>query len=223
MDSGEERAGVSLYETLGVDEGADIAEIRKAYKRKAQKLHPDKNPDPEAHIAMQAVEEAWRVLSDPVKKARYDRGQEPISDEKMLEQARQLVEAVFDQITSNSRWEIIPDLFDIVRQAINDSIAKGGQEARRAQSAAKKAARLRKRLKFKGKTGDDFLARHLDQVYIQRLNTERAIRTQIAVHELALDLLQNYEDTGHFTPEDGPMRITFFGTNTIINTGSSTT
>jgi len=66
------------YETLGVTASASTAEIRKAYLRRARALHPDRHlgrPEKEARRAEQAMQQvniAWDVLSDPKKKAAYD-------------------------------------------------------------------------------------------------------------------------------------------------------
>jgi molecular chaperone DnaJ len=62
------------YQVLGIDRNADEAEIRKAYKRRALKYHPDRNPgDPKAQDRMKEINEAYAVLVDPVKRQRYDR------------------------------------------------------------------------------------------------------------------------------------------------------
>jgi molecular chaperone DnaJ len=62
------------YEILGVDRAADVASIKKAYRRAALKFHPDKNPgDPQAEQQFKEAAEAYSVLSDPGKRQLYDR------------------------------------------------------------------------------------------------------------------------------------------------------
>ncbi|WP_430613687.1 molecular chaperone DnaJ [Flavobacterium sp. JP2137] len=61
------------YEILGIDRSADAAAIKKAYRKKAIDYHPDKNQgDAEAEEKFKLAAEAYEVLSDPDKKARYD-------------------------------------------------------------------------------------------------------------------------------------------------------
>ena len=63
-----------FYEILGVTKSADAAEIKKAYRKKAIEFHPDKNPgNKEAEENFKKAAEAYEVLSDPQKKAQYDR------------------------------------------------------------------------------------------------------------------------------------------------------
>ena len=61
------------YEVLGISRGASEDDIKKAYKKLARKYHPDLNPgDKEAEEKFKEVNEAYEVLSDADKKARYD-------------------------------------------------------------------------------------------------------------------------------------------------------
>ena len=62
-----------FYEILGITKSADAAEIKKAYRKKAIEFHPDKNPgNAEAEEKFKAAAEAYEVLGDPQKKAKYD-------------------------------------------------------------------------------------------------------------------------------------------------------
>ncbi|PRZ17146.1 molecular chaperone DnaJ [Laceyella sediminis] len=62
-----------FYEVLGVGRNASDDEIRKAYRKLARKYHPDVNKDTDAEQKFKEVKEAYEVLSDPQKKANYDR------------------------------------------------------------------------------------------------------------------------------------------------------
>ena len=62
-----------FYEVLGISKGASAAEIKKGYRKMAVKYHPDKNPgDTAAEEKFKLAAEAYEVLSDDNKKARYD-------------------------------------------------------------------------------------------------------------------------------------------------------
>ena len=65
-----------LYSTLGIAKGASEADIKKAYRKLAKELHPDRNKDnPKAAARFSEVTAAYDLLSDPAKRAQYDRGE----------------------------------------------------------------------------------------------------------------------------------------------------
>ncbi|MEJ2617774.1 MAG: DnaJ domain-containing protein [Ignavibacteriaceae bacterium] len=62
------------YEVLGVDKNATKDDLKKAYRKLAMQYHPDRNPDnKEAEEKFKEAAEAYEILSDDDKKARYDR------------------------------------------------------------------------------------------------------------------------------------------------------
>ena len=63
-----------FYEVLGVGRSASAEEIKKAYRKKAKELHPDRNgDDPQAETKFKEANEAYEILKDAEKKAAYDR------------------------------------------------------------------------------------------------------------------------------------------------------
>lgn len=62
-----------LYEILGVSKDASESEIKKAFRRRARELHPDVNKAADAEDQFKELNEAYDVLSDPNKRAQYDR------------------------------------------------------------------------------------------------------------------------------------------------------
>jgi DnaJ-class molecular chaperone len=69
-------AAMDLYQQLGVKRGASEAEVKKAYRSLAKQLHPDRNKDnPKAAERFNRVTQAYDILSDKDRRAKYDRGE----------------------------------------------------------------------------------------------------------------------------------------------------
>ena len=85
------------YDALLITPQATEIEIKKAYRKQAILLHPDKNPnDPEAHAKFQAVGEAYQVLSDPQLRAAYDKyGKESAKPDSGFEDPAEFFAVIF--------------------------------------------------------------------------------------------------------------------------------
>ena len=75
------------YAVLGVSRGASSREIKRAYRRLAKKYHPDKRGGVRSDEFVR-FQEAYEVLSDPRRKANYDRYGEPDVNEELMERLR---------------------------------------------------------------------------------------------------------------------------------------
>jgi molecular chaperone DnaJ len=86
------------YEVLGVGKNASADDIKRAYRRKAMKYHPDKNPDDkQAEAKFKECAEAYEVLSDADKRRRYDQlGHEGLRGAGMHDFSRMNVEDIFN-------------------------------------------------------------------------------------------------------------------------------
>jgi molecular chaperone DnaJ len=67
------------YATLGVNRDTSFDEIKKVYRKLAREYHPDVNPDPSASEKFKEITTAYKILSDPEKRQRYDMGGDPFS------------------------------------------------------------------------------------------------------------------------------------------------
>ena len=66
-------AFIDYYKIMGISKDTPQKDIKAAYKKRAKQFHPDLHPDdPKAKAKFQALNEAYDVLSDPEKRAKYD-------------------------------------------------------------------------------------------------------------------------------------------------------
>lgn len=121
------------YEVLGVDKNADDDTIKKAYRKLAKKYHPDMNPgDKEAEAKFKEASEAYAVLSDKEKKAKYD----------------QFGHAAFDGSAGAGGYDFSGmDFTDMFGDIFGDLFGGGfGRSSRANPNAPKRGASLRARV-----------------------------------------------------------------------------
>ncbi len=114
------------YQILGVSRNATVEEIKKAYRRLAFQYHPDRNPnDPEAEQKFKEIGEAYQVLSDPQKRAAYDKyGHEGLNN--------------FGYTNFRSSYDIFEEFFSSFNDIFDDFFGFGsrGRSRQRPQRGA---------------------------------------------------------------------------------------
>ncbi len=81
-------AFIDYYKILGVNRNIPQEDVKTAYKRRAKQFHPDLHPDdPKAKAKFQALTEAYEVIGDPAKRAKYDKYGEQWRNAEAYEQA----------------------------------------------------------------------------------------------------------------------------------------
>jgi DnaJ-class molecular chaperone len=78
------------YAVLGVDSDASASAIKNAYRKKASEFHPDKNAASDAALKFRAIQEAYDLLSDPIKRRDYDENRRRSLLENPLETAQEI-------------------------------------------------------------------------------------------------------------------------------------
>ena len=176
------------YETLGVGEGATEEEIRKAYKKKAQKHHPDRGGDEEQFKELQ---EANNVLSDKRRRGRYDNGEdvsqrEPTPEEAAISQLAHL----FASLLEGAEDHI--DLILAARQSVEKQIFNAQHNIRTGEEAIKKVRHLQDRVRYKGHATDVFHSL-TDARIAKTRETLTGLEKNLTILKLLPPMLNDYE------------------------------
>lgn len=199
------------YSTLGVERTASLAEIRAAYLRLCKLHHPDKGGDP---AMMQAVNEAYSILSVESSRAAYDRGETTDSrfDDPLTGLAMSALVGAFNAVI-RERMADEEMNFDLVkaityhlattRRKIKDSMVNDNRGLRQAKA-------LRRRLKHSGE-GFNPLHGHLNSVIDQTILMLKSKAQERLAVKKAIELAKTYEF--EFTPPkpaESPLQTRWF-------------
>lgn len=181
---------MNYYELLGVPRDADEKTIMRAYRRLAQKAHPDRPGGDEAKMAALAV--AYETLTSSERRARYDQtGDTRAHVPPIDQQAHQAIMGLFSQLAQQlgEHVNIIEALKDQIRK--NQGQMRDNIEAGRKLLAALEKRRARLKHKGEGRNFiDDFLAERIAQLREQ----PQQIGANIELGNRMIELLKAYQD-----------------------------
>lgn len=144
---------MSHYDELGIDRDAAPEEIRRAFRKKASKDHPDKGGDPEA---FRRARRAYEVLISPAKRERYDRGEPDettVPEDPEARARHELVAFVLKVIEESERPEAV-DIISVVVRGIEAGLGGIEKQIKALTRQATKYRSVRKRLRRKTKEPD---------------------------------------------------------------------
>jgi curved DNA-binding protein CbpA len=146
MSTTEETIRMTPYERLGVAKDASADDIKKAYRKLAMKYHPDRNQGDgakKAEESFKGAKEAYELLSDPVRRERYDRsgdeGPEPDLDDEALAVLCTFAEAALDDGAEN--------VLMAIGEMLNLHAIEPTEQAKTARRKMRALERQRKRIR----------------------------------------------------------------------------
>lgn len=178
---------IDPYAELGLEPGADKETIKRAYRKRAKKAHPDAGGDKEA---FQRLALAHEILSDDDRRARYDQTGDTGEDggtKKDLNLLTQLVLSCANDMQSPE----FEDLVEIVRgqiMTISDNLMSKGVEA---ADKSQKLSAIAKRLRRKG-NGENFLSVLIEQQASWAKETAERHRAEVERADRMLKLLEDF-------------------------------
>lgn len=172
----------NLYEILGVSVDASATEIKKAFRAKASKAHPDREGGDKA--AFQAIQRAYEILSDAEKRAAYDRGESidsrTLSEEEKIEKAAiEKILHCMDAAIGNLSLEK-SNYYDIPREIIN-GCAEARQSAKKAVKDIRKNLKKLRNIRRRLIKAEFYIYDHLRNRRMQLLREWKAIRFEFKV------------------------------------------
>lgn len=211
------------YKVLNVDKKATKAEIKKAYRKKAQRTHPDKGGTDEAFAE---VNWAHTLLIDDDRRAHYDSTGSDRGNQSEREQAiYQNIYAIFQMMFAEERDKIIHvDIIGRIEAVLGQSNQKHKQNLADIDQVIKVMNMLIARLETK--KGSNILKRMLELEVLGLENKRQGVSEQIQLNIESIEILKNYEFSPVPVPQEnnnmGKYRVIFQMGNTTFNSQGST-
>lgn len=178
------------YDTLGVSQNAIPAEIKRAFRQKASKLHPDRGGDDDE---MADLNRAYEALINPERRKRYDETGSDAPEKPLDVKARELMMQAFMQVlTGVGHGDLAENSRALIRETLKE--LRGNIAA----STARQEEFRKRREKMKCKDGNNLFHQVVDQqIELIGAGIEQ-LRQKEPVLERALEMLESYE--GEATP-----------------------
>lgn len=180
----------SLYEVLGVTAEASAAAIKTAYRKLAQKLHPDKEGgDP---LLFHEIQQAYEVLSDPNRRAKYDEtgSVDPTTD--LRHEAMSGIVSILVQIVDSGVSVERDNLVELMVKQVGFIRTKVNGEKAKIEDMIKRREATLGRIKVKkGKV--NFIKQSLEHVVKDLRGKLSDVEERVAVLDLMLVLLKDFD------------------------------
>lgn len=194
---------IDLYSRLELPPIATPEEIRAAYRRKAQTMHPDKGGTVEE---FQMLKEAYEILSDPIKRKHYDEHGTILKGNDLLEEACELILNIIDHH---------PEGFDPITEAVRFIGAQIAGLERNIQENENKRRKLQKAFKrIKRKSGENLVAQILQSQLDRVAGGSTSAAAEIVRLNLLRDFFSEYEWDHQFTGQFGNHQFLYLGDQT---------
>lgn len=133
----------NYYEILGLSNQATEADIKKAYRKLAKEHHPDRGGD---ELKFKEIQNAYDVLSDSQKRARYDAGEDVDAPQNTREmQARAFLYTLFEQCID--KYGVSRDPFKIMKESVEENIRNLDREKEKQRIRKEKFEKAKKHIK----------------------------------------------------------------------------
>ena len=185
------------YEELGVDPKADTPAIKRAYRKRAKKAHPDGGGTQEA---FDRLNQAHLVLSDPVRRARFDETgkMEDVTPDIQDQAALQEISGALSAVLADE--SNIPDAKAMIIKLLRQKKGQGESQSAPLKRAIARAEKIKKKFKRKGK-GENVMARMIDWQLSQWKTGADSIAKQIGVLDRAIEIMKDYDFEADPMPE----------------------